>query len=262
MKTLKKFVATYNFYGQYKTNQYRFGHALITSLEEFKKFCFEQCFFKSKEERIETIYNQIQNGDYTLWAGKNYFFAGVGGSCNPELMISITEELTTPYVFTTNGNIVAMINGVETYINPKTGINNPVEKPCFYGIASGNNVHFVENGSVESILEKVNADINKEKARVEAQLAELKEPCKGWYVVTLTALVSVTRGNDGKRTYSYRVLAESQFDAFEKASAALYNKMPKGVDFIYHITDSVFSALIEFVGIWTDTAELEYGTTV
>lgn len=89
---------------------------------------------------------------------------------------------------------------------------------------------------------------------------EMSQPCKGWYVVTLDVLVSKIRGNDGNKTYSFRVLAESQMDAFHKACHMAETELKDAnVDFVYGVNDTATSALIEYVGVWTDAAVEEFG---
>jgi hypothetical protein len=88
----------------------------------------------------------------------------------------------------------------------------------------------------------------------------LDEPCNGWYVVTLSILVSKLRGNDGEKCYSFKVLAHSQLDAYNKACELVSNQGVKdsNVSFVYHVVDSALSAMIEYVGIWTDASETTY----
>lgn len=91
---------------------------------------------------------------------------------------------------------------------------------------------------------------------------EMKEYAPGWYVVTMNVNVMVHYGNDGDRLYSFRVLADSRYDAYHKACDLALS--PGGIrnKNVYNassISDSLKSALIEYVGVWTDEADLEYG---
>lgn len=110
---------------------------------------------------------------------------------------------------------------------------------------------------------KLSQKIADEKAaeRNRELLAEMYESLKGWYVVTIGVLVSKIGGNDGVKTYSFRVLADNQMDAYNKACNLVMNGGLKdsNVSFVYHVNDSPASALIEYVGVWTDETELEYG---
>jgi hypothetical protein len=97
----------------------------------------------------------------------------------------------------------------------------------------------------------------KRKQRNQEYLDMMYEPMKGWYVVTVTGLASKERGNDGKVTKSVRILAENRMDAFNKAVTFLEENPPKNVIFWYSFESSK-SALIEYVGVWTDEAEIEF----
>lgn len=91
-------------------------------------------------------------------------------------------------------------------------------------------------------------------------LTEARREAKGWYVVTLDVLVSKIRGNDGIKTYSFKVLATSEMNAYELACDRAFNDLDdRNVSFVYRINDDAMSALIEYVGEWTDESELEYG---
>lgn len=92
-------------------------------------------------------------------------------------------------------------------------------------------------------------------------MLEMNKKVHGWYVVTFDVLVSRIRGNDGRKTCSFRVLADSQMDAYEKARNIVMTDGVKdsNVSFVYDVVDSAKSAFIEYVGVWTDESELEYG---
>ena len=106
-----------------------------------------------------------------------------------------------------------------------------------------------------------------EEAKAEAQrreeinaehLKEMHELNKGWYVVTITGNAFKIRGNDGSVTKSVKVLADSKMDAYNKSIRNLEENPPKNVMNFTHF-ESSRSALIEYVGVWTDEAEIEYG---
>lgn len=122
---------------------------------------------------------------------------------------------------------------------------------------------FLPNGcTLEKFVEKRKADSAKAEIRHQEWLAEMYTPAKGWYVVTLEVLVSKLRGNDGNKTYSFKVLADNQMDAYNKACTLVMERVVKdsNVSFVYHVSDSARSALIEYVGIWTDESENEFGS--
>lgn len=106
-------------------------------------------------------------------------------------------------------------------------------------------------------------EIRAEKSYQES-LEKMYQPAKGWYIVTLNLLVSKIKGNDGEKVYSFKILADNEMDAYEKACKIVNEKgvVDKNVSFVYEILDSPVRALIEFVGMWTDEAALEYGETV
>ena len=106
-----------------------------------------------------------------------------------------------------------------------------------------------------------------EQAKAEAQrreeinaehFKEMHELNKGWYVVTITGNAFKIRGNDGSVTKSVKVLADSKMDAYNKSIRNLEENPPKNVMNFTHF-ESSRSALIEFVGVWTDEAEIEFG---
>lgn len=110
---------------------------------------------------------------------------------------------------------------------------------------------------------------NKEKqAKIEAQnriereqahLEEMYEQNKGWYVVTITGNAFKLRGNDGSVTKSVKVMADNKMDAYNKACEFLFENPPKNVMNFTHF-ESSRTALIEYIGVWTDESELEYGS--
>lgn len=110
---------------------------------------------------------------------------------------------------------------------------------------------------------QANAMVEKQKkeAREQQWLKEMHQPAKGWYVVTVDVMVSKVRGNDGIKTYSFRVLADNKMDAYNKIVNRIQDEGVKdsNVALVYGIKDSPQSALIEYVGIWNDNAEIEYG---
>lgn len=114
----------------------------------------------------------------------------------------------------------------------------------------------------DSFLNAKKKQVKKEKEKYDEFLKEMMHPNKGWYVVTLDVTVMKHRGNDGPMTFSFRVLADSQYDAFEKASDLALTQgdlKNKNVYSVLTVNDSISSALIEFVGVWTDESELEFG---
>lgn len=116
------------------------------------------------------------------------------------------------------------------------------------------------------VLEKkellVRESAEKANAHHQQWLSEMYAPLKGWYVVTIDVLVSKLKGNDGNKTYSFKVLADNQMDAYNKACQVVMERgiKDRNVSFVYHVTDSASAALIEFVGVWSDESTLEYGT--
>lgn len=94
-------------------------------------------------------------------------------------------------------------------------------------------------------------------------IKQMYAAAKGWYVVTLDVLVSKIKGNDGVKTYSFRILADNQMEAYERACRKIMEEgvNDRNVSFVYEIKDSAKSALIEYVGVWTDESELEYGAS-
>ena len=97
----------------------------------------------------------------------------------------------------------------------------------------------------------------KQQQRMQEFLEYMHEPLKGWYIVTITGLAFKLRGNDGKVTKSVRVFAENRNEAYNKASEFLQENPPKNVMNFYSF-ESPQSTLFEYVGTWTDEAELEY----
>jgi hypothetical protein len=99
----------------------------------------------------------------------------------------------------------------------------------------------------------------KRNEREQAHLEQMHEHCKGWYVVTITGNAFKLRGNDGSVTKSVKVLADNKMDAYNKSIQNLEENPPKNVMNWYGFESSK-SALIEYVGTWTDEAEIEYNS--
>lgn len=102
-------------------------------------------------------------------------------------------------------------------------------------------------------------EIQKREERNAIHLEQMHEQNKGWYVVTITGNAFKLRGNDGSVTKSVKVLADNKMDAYNKAIQNLEENPPKNVMNWYGFESSK-SALIEYVGVWTDESELEYGS--
>lgn len=100
-------------------------------------------------------------------------------------------------------------------------------------------------------------EAEKRNQREQEHLSFMYEAQKGWYIVTVTGLAFKIRGNDGKVTKSVKVLAENRMEAYNKAVKHLEENPPKNVMNFYSFESSK-SALIEYVGIWTDEAETEF----
>lgn len=109
----------------------------------------------------------------------------------------------------------------------------------------------------EAKEEQAKQEKTKQLERDQAHLSEMYEASKGWYIVTVTGQAFKIRGNDGKVTKSVKVLAENKMDAYNKAVKNLEDNPPKNVSF-WSYFESERSALIDYVGTWTDAAELEY----
>lgn len=109
--------------------------------------------------------------------------------------------------------------------------------------------------------EKERIEAEKRQQREQQRLAEMYRQSEGWYIVTLEALVSKIRGNDGVKCYSFKVLASSKMSAYEKAVDLVMKEgvNDRNVAFIYEVF-GYQRAYIEYVGIWTDEAQLEYGS--
>jgi hypothetical protein len=243
---------------QYATRQYAFAQRLIHNFEDFTAF-LKDAQLDVPADRAQRVFDKIVSGTVYKYEGKPSGEVCVGGSCNPNITFRMSAEaLSTYYIRTRSGNIVAMVNGVETFIDPRTHASNAVEKPCFRSLSQIERLNHVHGYDVTAILDHINAEKAIATKHRQAEIERLTTPRKGWYVVTLEALVSRIKGNDGKQTYSYRILATSEQDAFDKACEMLRNNMPDNVTFIYEITDNASSAFIEYVGVWTDQAELEY----
>lgn len=115
---------------------------------------------------------------------------------------------------------------------------------------------------IKNETKKLQEKIDQALQRKIDQENEMRALLKGWYVVTVDVLVSKIKGNDGRKSYSFKVLADSQMDAYEKTVNIIMRDgvKDKNVSFVYEVCDSARSALIEFVGIWKDESDLEYGT--
>lgn len=113
----------------------------------------------------------------------------------------------------------------------------------------------------EIVLEqKKSKEVEDKKQREQREqdyLEMMYENMKGWYIVTVTGLAFKDRGNDGKVTKSVKVLADNRMEAYQKAINYLEENPPKNVMNWYSFESSK-SALIEFIGVWTDEAELDY----
>lgn len=123
------------------------------------------------------------------------------------------------------------------------------------------NANIARVSKIRKIEDAKKTEENKIKAAAKAQaesayIADLYKMPRGWYLVDFSALVSVIRGNDGFRDYSWKVLADNGYQAFELALQGFNEKMPKNVSFVYHFCE-ITAANIEYVGIWTDELELE-----
>lgn len=99
----------------------------------------------------------------------------------------------------------------------------------------------------------------KNEERNQLHLAEMYEANKGWYVVTITGTAFKLTGSDSQVTRSVKVLANNKMEAYNGAIQNLEQNPPKNVMNWYGFESSK-SALIEFIGVWTDEAELEYGS--
>lgn len=159
-----------------------------------------------------------------------------------------------------------IINGNEPYIYKTEGYYD-------VGVTNSKNTWLKIYKPKADTLEEHNAILQAEKAekeRIEAEkkhkreqqrLAEMYRQAEGWYIVTLEALVSKIRGNDGVKCYSFKVLASSKMSAYEKAVDLVMKEgvNDRNVAFIYEVF-GYERAYIEYVGVWTDEAELEYGS--
>lgn len=97
----------------------------------------------------------------------------------------------------------------------------------------------------------------KREEREQEHLKEMYEPMQGWYIITVTGNAFKLRGNDGSVTKSVKVLADNKMQAYNKACEFLTENPPKNVMNFTHF-ESSRSALIEYVGVWTDEAEIEF----
>lgn len=109
----------------------------------------------------------------------------------------------------------------------------------------------------EQKKQKESEEIQKREQLNQEYVEMMHEPMKGWYIVTVTGLAFKLRGNDGKVTKSVKVLADNRMEAYEKAVKHLEENPPKNVMNFYSFESSK-SALIEYVGIWTDESEIEF----
>lgn len=69
----------------------------------------------------------------------------------------------------------------------------------------------LKNKQVKAEEEKL-----KSNERYQFYMSNMLEPCKGWYIVTITGEAFKIRGNDGKVTKSVRILADNKMDAYNK----------------------------------------------
>jgi len=193
-------------------------------------------------------------------------------------LISTTQEainFINKLSYRGNSHSITCNEHTENLLNDLFNGNNlpqygkPFEK--FYSIATtgcGNtsiNLYL----ALANTLEKHNeilADIKQQQIVEETEkrkqldqqyLEMMYEDQKGWYIITVTGLASKDRGNDGKITKSVKVLGDNRMDAFNKAIAYLEENPPRNVMFWYSFESSK-SALIEYIGVWTDEAEIEY----
>ena len=102
---------------------------------------------------------------------------------------------------------------------------------------------------------KAEEEAEKRHEREQAHLSDMYEQNKGWYIVTVTGNAFKFRGNDGKVTKSVKVLAENKMQAYNLAVQNLEENPPKNV-MNWIGFESSRSALIEYVGVWTDESEL------
>lgn len=89
------------------------------------------------------------------------------------------------------------------------------------------------------------------------KMQELYAMPKGWYVIEFSAMVSLVKGNDGWRDYTWKCLANNGVEAFEMARRSFNEKMPRNVSFVYTFCE-ITQANIDYVGVWTDELESQY----
>lgn len=102
---------------------------------------------------------------------------------------------------------------------------------------------------------------DKRDAKEQILIAEAFRMPEGYFAVTITALVSNSRGSDRWQDFSYKVFAKNGYDAYNKAIETFNSKYPKNVCFVYEFGE-FSSAYIEYVGQWSEGATLEYGSVV
>ena len=126
---------------------------------------------------------------------------------------------------------------------------------CYRPLAKtleAHNEQVLKNKQAKAEEEKVKAN-----ERFQTYMNDMLEPCKGWYIVTITGSAFKERGNDGKVMKSLKILADNKMDAYNKAVEFLTENPPKNVSFWSYFEDPKYT-LFEYVGVWTDEAELEF----
>lgn len=109
-----------------------------------------------------------------------------------------------------------------------------------------------------TILAQIRAEkVEESKRQREEWHNYIKEENRGWYIVTVTGVAFKNKGNDGEVTTSFKVMANSKMEAYDMVCEKLRVNPPKNVCGWYYF-ESPLSALIEYVGVWTDELELEY----
>lgn len=118
-----------------------------------------------------------------------------------------------------------------------------------------------EHNKIVALNQEAKAEEEKKarEERAQAHFEEMNENLSGWFVVTVTGTAFKLRGSDGKVTKSVRVLADNKMEAYNKAIKNLEENPPKNV-MMWSGFESSRSALIEYIGVWTDESELEYGS--
>lgn len=88
---------------------------------------------------------------------------------------------------------------------------------------------------------------------------ELTKECRGWYIVELELMLphrDITLGGMERRSTNWRILADSESEAFEQAVDAANEKYPV----VYEVLSNPIDADISYVGMWTDELEAEFPT--